>query len=316
MTTPDADTWTLAVHSRERDGATGFEPLGAAVAIDEPGIADVAVLHFDEDRPVEVEPARPRAPEPRDLLGLRWWAFGFPKGSRHGSETGSADESLLHADLLRLIPAAAGSESETGRLRTQLLRLTPQAAGAAPGERAAMFSVSQALQGLPPSIVHDRMPYRARWARTPAACRAGDAGGAHRRSDRDGRGRDPWASDDRIGGRRPDDSRLDPGTGEVHATRKVDGGVTALCVIEDDRRPVLAYAAPGRLEIWDPADGGGRIVSNTEPGAMCAVDIDGRPALAYAGGGVTKLWDPATGAHTGLDGYGGPVTTMCAIRVD
>ncbi|MBB4692611.1 trypsin-like peptidase domain-containing protein [Paractinoplanes abujensis] len=65
---------------------------------DDPQIADVAVLHFDEDLPTEVEPARLRAPAPKDLKGLRWWAFGFPASSRlNGNEAeGEIGAALAH----------------------------------------------------------------------------------------------------------------------------------------------------------------------------------------------------------------------------
>ncbi|MFC4065774.1 AAA family ATPase, partial [Actinoplanes subglobosus] len=67
-----------------------------------PEIADVAVLHFDEELPPEVEPARLRAPMPRDVKGLRWWAFGFPSSSRvHGNEaSGLVGAMLAHGQVL------------------------------------------------------------------------------------------------------------------------------------------------------------------------------------------------------------------------
>src|SRR6185503_1190459 len=74
------------------------------------------------------------------------------------------DDYLLHADLLRLIPAAADATRE--RERAHLLRLTPQAVAAPAPERAALLNVVQALQLLPPTITHPEMPYRARWAHT------------------------------------------------------------------------------------------------------------------------------------------------------
>jgi Trypsin-like peptidase domain len=52
----------------------------AVVSVDlAPGsTADVAVLVLDQDVPVGVEPAPLRQPRPGDVVGKRWWAFGFP----------------------------------------------------------------------------------------------------------------------------------------------------------------------------------------------------------------------------------------------
>jgi hypothetical protein len=76
------------------------------------------------------------------------------------------DAFLLHSDLRRLVPLADNAVSPEGRRRGRLLRFTPQALGAAPAERAALFSVTEALDDLGSSYRSDqwRAPYKALWA--------------------------------------------------------------------------------------------------------------------------------------------------------
>ncbi|MGH8934477.1 MAG: S1 family peptidase [Egibacteraceae bacterium] len=110
---PSSDTWVAAIHSSRDD----YAPLGAAVVIDErrvltcehvvsgrsqlwvafpkadnpfgprcqvrevriasQSLADLAVLELEEPVPAGVTPARLRCPQPVDVVGRRWWAFGF-----------------------------------------------------------------------------------------------------------------------------------------------------------------------------------------------------------------------------------------------
>ncbi|UJW28628.1 hypothetical protein L3Q67_25515 [Saccharothrix sp. AJ9571] len=80
-----------------------------------------------------------------------------------------ADGFLLHGDLVRLLAAADQARTAPGRERALLVSLTPAAVGAGPAERAALFSVTAAMEGIaglsepnsagPP-------PYRAAWAAT------------------------------------------------------------------------------------------------------------------------------------------------------
>ena len=76
------------------------------------------------------------------------------------------DAYLLHADLRRLIQVADGAASAPGRRRAQLLRLTPRAIAAGPADRAALFSVTEALDDLGASYRDGgwQAPYRALWA--------------------------------------------------------------------------------------------------------------------------------------------------------
>ena len=44
----------------------------------EPPVTDLAVLGFDEDMPAGAEAAPLRFPRPSDVVGKKWWAYGFP----------------------------------------------------------------------------------------------------------------------------------------------------------------------------------------------------------------------------------------------
>lgn len=110
---PSSDAWVAAVHASADD----YAPVGAGVVIDERRVltcehvvsgrarlrvafpkagnpfgprchvrevrvagqplADLAVLELDEPVPAGVTPARLRCPQPADVVGRRWWAFGF-----------------------------------------------------------------------------------------------------------------------------------------------------------------------------------------------------------------------------------------------
>ncbi|MGH8934478.1 MAG: trypsin-like peptidase domain-containing protein, partial [Egibacteraceae bacterium] len=93
------------------------------------------------------------------------------------------DDYLLHADLRRLTPAAAHAVTPAGQQRARLLRLTPRAIDADPADRAALFSVTEALEGLGHAYRGrpSPLPYRARWAvaapRTEQAVFEGHSGG-------------------------------------------------------------------------------------------------------------------------------------------
>ena len=73
---------------------------------------------------------------------------------------------LLHADLRRLIPLAATANTPAGTRAAAMLRATPRALDAAPAERLALFSVTEAVQGLGSRMrgLPLPAPYRAVWA--------------------------------------------------------------------------------------------------------------------------------------------------------
>jgi hypothetical protein len=75
--------------------------LGAADYV--PPVRDLAVLVLDEPVPAGIA-ARVLCPQGGDLVGLRWWAFGFPGGDPVGDAAdGVVGESLSYG-WLRLDP--------------------------------------------------------------------------------------------------------------------------------------------------------------------------------------------------------------------
>ncbi|NGO46706.1 trypsin-like peptidase domain-containing protein [Streptomyces ureilyticus] len=62
---------------------------------DDQGIRDVAVLHLTEDVPSGLA-ARLRRAAPGDLVGTKWWSFGFPEGALGNSASGTVGEELAH----------------------------------------------------------------------------------------------------------------------------------------------------------------------------------------------------------------------------
>ncbi|MGH8904275.1 MAG: trypsin-like peptidase domain-containing protein, partial [Egibacteraceae bacterium] len=235
------------------------------------------------------------------------------------------DEYLLYADLRRLTPAAARAATPAGRRRARLLHLTPQAIAADPADRAALLSVTEALEGLG-SAYRDRpprLPYRARWgAVAPRAERAvleGHTGGvwAVCPVTVDGQGMLASAGDDgtvRI---------WDTATGEQRrALEGRSGGVWAVCPVTVDGQVLLAGAgADGAVRIWDPATGEQRALLEGRTGwvwAVCPVTVDGQVLLASAGAdGAVRIWDPATGEQRAvLEGRTGGVWAVCPVTVD
>ncbi|MEU6555041.1 trypsin-like peptidase domain-containing protein, partial [Streptomyces sp. NPDC046915] len=169
----------------------------------------------------------------------------------------------LHADLRRLIPAAAAATTRPAIQRARLLRITPRAIDAPPTERAALYSVNEALYGLGSTYSDPayRAPYRVRWAAT------------------------------RHG--------IEETVLEGH-TDLVDG---LCAVGSADGRTLLASASLDRtVRLWDPATGTEERVLAGHSGpvlALCAVGLaDGRTLLASASLDRTvRLWDPATGTE-------------------
>ncbi|BCJ41618.1 hypothetical protein GCM10010168_53840 [Actinoplanes ianthinogenes] len=229
------------------------------------------------------------------------------------------DDYLLHADLLRLIPAAADARTKNGQDRAQLLRLTPQAFGASPPERAALLSVTQALQGDAATIGHPRMPYRAVWGRAAPrvehAALEGHSDWTRALCALDVEGRTLLAS-----GSDDETIRLwDPVSGATQAVLGADGFVYGLCGIRVGDRTLVAAAATGTtVELWNPRTGTADILLDGHTGlvnAVCAIAIAGPELLASASDdGTIRLWDPATAAtHAVLTGHDGPVNAVCAL---
>jgi hypothetical protein len=213
------------------------------------------------------------------------------------------DAYLLHADLRRLMQAADHATSAAGRRRARLLRFTPQAITAGPGERAALFSVTEALADLGTTYRTDgwQAPYRAQWAaakpRSEHAARQG-----HQAAVRAVRivtvgGRDLLASGsiDRT-------VRLwDPRTGEQHAVLNGhQGWVNAVCAVAVGGCDLLASGSDdSTVRLWDPQTGEQHAVLDGHQGwvnAVCGITVGGRDLLASGSDdGTVRLWDPQTG---------------------
>jgi WD40 repeat protein len=247
----------------------------------------------------------------------------------HAARVGLIDELLaddgylLYADLLRLIPSAARASSAEGRARAQLLRLTPQAVLAATPERAALLNVTQALQGLPATIIEQLMPYRACWAHTTPrvehATLEGHTGSVFAVCAVAVGGQILLASGDNDGMVR----LWNPSTGGVQAALSGHTGmVLAVCGLKVDGRTLLASGGEdGTVRVWDLSVGRIDIVlegHRDSVRAVCGVELDGRSLLASGGeDGTVRLWDLSTGrAHDVLDGHSGGVNTLCGVEVD
>jgi WD domain, G-beta repeat len=242
------------------------------------------------------------------------------------------DAYLLHADLQRLLPAADSAVSAQGRRRARMLRLTPQAIPAGVAERAALFSVTEALEDLGTSYRqgHANAPYRARWARVkPRHERAFLTG--HQGSVRgvcpvtvDGQPMLASASDDRTVG------IWDPATGQQHAGFDGhQGSVTSVCPVTVAGQPMLASASDDRtVRIWNPATGqqharfDGHQDSVT---SVCPVTVAGQPMLASGdSGGTVRIWNPTADTlpyyevqrpHAWFDGHQDWVWSVCPVTV-
>ncbi|HEU0088189.1 MAG TPA: trypsin-like peptidase domain-containing protein [Pseudonocardiaceae bacterium] len=183
----------------------------------------------------------------------------------HALRAGMIDELLadtdyvLHADLRRLIPAAAAAATPAGVQRAQLLRLTPRAIPADPPGRLALLSVTETLDDLGAEFRHRRAdaPYRGLWGNAP---------------------------------RRRERAVLEGHTGWVN-------GVCAVRV--GDRELLASVGADATVRLWDPASGAAEPPLEGHTGwvnGVCAVRVGDRELLASASADRTvRLWDPATG---------------------
>ena len=235
------------------------------------------------------------------------------------------DAYLLHADLRRLIQVADDASSPLGRCRARLLRLTPQAITGTPPERAALFSVTEALDNLGTAYRADQWQasYRAQWAAAkPRTERASFKG--HRNW--------VWAVcavtvDGRTllaSGSGDETVRLwDPRGGEQLAVLEGhQGEVNAVCAVTVDGRALLASGGDDdTVRLWDPSSGeqiGLLEGHQDEVNAVCAVTVDGRALLASGGDDDTvRLWDPSSGEQIGLlESSQGEVNAVCAVTVD
>jgi WD40 repeat protein len=232
------------------------------------------------------------------------------------------DAFLLYADLPRLMLAADETATPEGRLCVQMIGQTPQASLATDRERAALFSVTQALEHMPISFGDVDSSYVARWAS------AQPRGGltlleAHQGRVNglcsvvvDGRQLLATASDDRT-------VRIwDPATGQqIKTLEGHSGAVLGVCAVAVGTRQLLATTGDDRsIRIWDLATAQQVNVLEGHRGAIlgvCAVIVGTRQLLATTGYDRTaRIWDPATGQQINvLEGHTGAVLSLCAITV-
>ncbi|MGW7575085.1 trypsin-like peptidase domain-containing protein [Streptomyces sp. NPDC054765] len=187
----------------------------------------------------------------------------------------------LHADLRRLIPVVGQAQTPEGREPALILRQTPLAIDAGPAERAALFSVTEAQEGLGRTYKEHAAgsPYRAAWALvTPQA----------------------------------EEAVLEGHTEEVRA-------VCGLVV--RGRSVLASAAEDGTLRLWDPVLARVTRVLQPRFGGIRALwncTIDDHPHLALGTGDVVRLWDPATETGAGqplaLQGHGSTVYDLCQLQ--
>jgi WD40 repeat protein len=236
------------------------------------------------------------------------------------------DEYLLHADLRRLLFFAGHATSPEGRNRARLLRLTHQAATASPIDRAAMFTITEAVYDLGDGFRRTTrdLPYKAEWA--------SDAGSRDIHMILKGHsGRLSAVCAFTLGGRLllasgGDDGVVrvwDPRTGQQY--RMLEGHrrkVRSVCAFTLDGRTLLAGAAEDRtVRIWDPLSGRQEHVfegHRRRVRSVCAFTLDGRTLLASASADRTvRIWDPATGTERRiLRDLGDWVYAVCALPPD
>ena len=187
---------------------------------------------------------------------------------------------VLHADLTRLIPAAASALSAEARAVATVIRRTPHMIDENPAARLSAFTVTEVADELDAGFgaLSTGAPYRAIWARV------------------------------RL---RSDFSTLTGHAGRVDAVCAVElGGRTLLASAGND----------ATVRLWDPTTGvqerelighAGRV------NAVSVVVVNGRTLLASASDDATvRLWDPVTEAQEReLEGHTDSVNAVCAFDV-
>ncbi|HEV8558373.1 MAG TPA: trypsin-like peptidase domain-containing protein [Actinophytocola sp.] len=63
---------------------------------------DLALLSLEEDAPEGVTAAPVRCPKASELVGKRWWAFGFPDGYQHGNDASGTVGAALADGCVRI----------------------------------------------------------------------------------------------------------------------------------------------------------------------------------------------------------------------
>jgi WD40 repeat protein len=256
---------------------------------------------------------------------------------RHAAAAGVVDDLLdddaylLYSDLGRLAQVADSAVSTRGRRRARLVQLTPQALFAGPAERAALFSVTEALEELGSSYrdSHEATEYAAQWAEARShgerAVLEGHGGRIHAVCP-------VYLADRELLAAACSDGKVriwDLGTSEEHAALDVPRArfsdeLTAtwaygVCQVTVGGRQVLATYRSGRLQLWDP-DTGNPLITLSDQGwgdIVCPITLAGRPALATAEFGRIQIWDLTSGkVYATLGRRRGWIYTMCPVVLD
>ena len=230
------------------------------------------------------------------------------------------DAYLLHADLRRLLIAADRVDTDVASRNVQLVRLTPQAVTASSSERSALFSVTQALEQMPPGYGGNNAPYRARWAqgqpRDVFAVLEGNNGWVRALCTVTVAGRQLLAS-------AGDDQTVriwDPQTGQqVSESQGHQHWVMSLCPITVADRQLLASAGYDQtVRIWDPQSGQQVTVLEAKGvSRICTVTVAGRQLLAIPGSAQNvRIWDPQTGRQAAiLERASGWGKALCPVTI-
>lgn len=235
------------------------------------------------------------------------------------------DEYVLNADLRVLRSLTHRATSSAARDRARLLQFTPQAIAASTGDRSSLFSVTEALEGLPRRFGTTKSgTYSARW--TSGTHKLGfEAKSVHTdwvygvcALTIEGRTLIASACADGL-------VRLwDAISGEC--VRTLDGHygrVFAVCAVQlSDRVVLVSGCGDGTVRIWEPGTGEQLRVIEAHDRWVNAVrgvtGGDGVPLVASASDDKTvRLWNIENGTLVGvLEGHDGWIRGVCALTID
>lgn len=227
------------------------------------------------------------------------------------------DAYILHADLRRLIPAAAHALSSDGRDRFRLLRKTPRAIDAAPNVRIAMLGITECQEKLGTTFQNSRLPtpYRAAWAAVAPQAEKVTLDGHT--------GKISGICEIQIGdafflATASDDRTVrvwDVSTGEnVHTLHGHGTKVRGVCALTQGPTPMLVSISNECVNVWNPITS--ELVrsfwgQNNGVCGICSVVVAGQQLLASSKFEEVQIWDPLTGhVRHRLDGHQGIVHAL------
>lgn len=217
------------------------------------------------------------------------------------------EDYLLRADLRRVVGIAELAQSPQGEIRAQLLRQTPQEADeSSPYDRAAMFSVTEQLEGLGDAFALYTVlsPYTVAWAETlPAADKAATFLSNWRATDGGiapvtvaGRTLLAVANGGAVWLWDPLSGRCEQQLGDPAAAKEV---IVLLPIRVDGRTLLASVHDDWRVRLWDVENqscrhGSGLDEDDDWVESAVVIEIGGRDHLAVAGGaGKVRIWDPS-----------------------